>query len=320
MTSSAATRRIGQGGGILKYPKELSEGAADYMTFRHSEYRTNRAMPGQQEGRGPVAAGGRGAPPAEPTSSAIVFYMPSNTPPSINGNGWGKASYDGPLGVALSGAQQALVGGISDTNLEDFKTPEKAKAWGESGGNAILKQVESTLSSKNGEQSLGTGAAQQAGITMVGGGSIKGANQLLAMNRGQIYNPNVELLYDGPSLRSFVFHFDMFPKSADEAATVNRIVKEFKIWSAPEAAANGMYNVPHVWEIEYSSGSGQNLNLNEFKKCACVNVAVTNNQNVKGYMSFENGMPIQTSLTLSFTEVDVITRNDQQEARSTVGF
>ena len=48
------------------------------------------------------------------------------------------------------------------------------------------------------------------------GGNVT-VNQLLARQSGQIFNPNMELLFNGPTLRNFRFSFKMTPRSPEEA-------------------------------------------------------------------------------------------------------
>ena len=142
----------------------------------------------------------------------------------------------------------------------------------------------------------------------------------MAMNKGEIYNPNVEMLYKGPQVRGFSFNFQFAPKSRQEAQTVNSIIMEFKKWSLPEATEGGMYKVPHIWNIKYETAGGPNRNKNLFKPCACTAVNVTANNGLDMHMAFDDGMPIITTMSLNFTEVDVITRGDQNEAPNNIGY
>ena len=48
---------------------------------------------------------------------------------------------------------------------------------------------------------------------------------LLARSEGQVFNPNMELLFSGPSLRNFSFAFKMTPRSADEGEEIKQIIR-----------------------------------------------------------------------------------------------
>ena len=142
----------------------------------------------------------------------------------------------------------------------------------------------------------------------------------MALSQNQIYNPNVELLYTGPKIRGFNFNFTFVPKSEPEAVMVNSIIREFKRWSAPEAVENGMLKVPHTWQVTYMKGGEENRNMNRFKPAALKNVAVQANPGMSMHMTFPNGMPVVTALSLSFTEVDIVTRVDHEDTNFNVGY
>ena len=77
------------------------------------------------------------------------------------------------------------------------------------------------------------GAASQFALQAIPQLSGKSPNQLLALQTGQVYNPNVELLYQAPNFRTFSFNFDFIPSNAGEADTMNQIIRSFKSNSAP---------------------------------------------------------------------------------------
>ena len=304
---------------ILKYPKQLDNSIVDYITFQHMEYRSNMDVgaTGTREGRTGLRAtapaggrGGGGRPPAAAGSNQIILYMPSNTPPTGNGNDWGRENFAGALGELK---RNTLMDAAS---LVDNITDQGIGATAKDAWDGIVKAGKGLIDQKG-------AAAKQLGVEFIAQVGGTQANTLMALNKGEIYNPNVEMLYRGPAIRGFTFNFEFIPKSQDEAEIINNIIMEFKLFSAPADSGNGMYKVPDVWAVNYCSGASQNKNMNVFKEMACKNVAVQTNRDVPSYMSFENGMPIQTSLSLEFTEVDVITRDDQERARdrgSMVGF
>ena len=282
----------------LRYPKDLDTNQVDYVVFRSSEYRTNRKFEGQSEAA--PATGG----------TDITLYMPTTTPSMSQGNDWGTQNFDGPLGMIKGNLAAGATGAIMDANISSF---EEGKKTGKNLVDGIKNQFEAGL--KN-----GGGALKQFGVNAVAGVAGMQPNQLMALQRGQIFNPNVELLYNGPRVRGFSFSFTFVPKNQPEAEEVNNIIKEFKIWSSPEALDNGMFKVPHVWQVQYMMNGNPNPNMNVFKRAALTDVAVQNNSGMNMHMSFDDGMPILTTVSLNFTEVDVITRNDHRSATNNVGF
>ena len=286
----------------MRYPQEAGANGADTIVFTHEEYRNNRQG----------AGGGAAGPPAG--GGAITLYMPNSTPSLMTGQNWGSKSFEGPLNKFRS--DLAMQGANIVQNLEgsDFTSTDGLRNLGERVG----KEMGTAFN--NGMQNAGPMAKQAIteGIAKLGG--YENASQLMAMSRGEIYNPNVELLYRGTGLRTFSFNYTFVPKSEQEAQNVNRIIMEFKKWSAPEDTGNGMFKVPHVWNVTYMTGGSKNKNMNAFKKAALTGVTVQHNPGLDMHATFPNGMPIVTALSLSFQEVDIITRGDHDESGSNIGY
>tara|TARA_B100001063_G_scaffold216323_1_gene217937 strand:- start:2293 stop:3294 length:1002 start_codon:yes stop_codon:yes gene_type:complete len=63
-------------------------------------------------------------------------------------------------------------------------------------------------------------------------------NGILSATSGIVFNPNLEVLYEGPDFRSFNFQFTMFTKSAKDAKAIFSIVDTLRKASLPSAKAN----------------------------------------------------------------------------------
>ena len=59
-----------------------------------------------------------------------------------------------------------------------------------------------------------------------------GATALLALEKGAIRTPRMELMFEGIGRREFSFEFNFIPKDAREAEDNTKIVKEFKFHMA----------------------------------------------------------------------------------------
>jgi len=73
-------------------------------------------------------------------------------------------------------------------------------------------------------------AAQQAISSL---GANLSLDQLLTRATGSIINPNMELLFSGPSLRNFKFQFKMTPREQPEAELCKKIIRKFKKSMSP---------------------------------------------------------------------------------------
>ena len=63
-------------------------------------------------------------------------------------------------------------------------------------------------------------------------------NGILSATSGIVFNPNLEVLYEGPDFRSFNFQFTMFTKSAEDAKAIYAIVDTLRKGSLPSAKAS----------------------------------------------------------------------------------
>ena len=278
---------------MLKYPKNLSETETDFVCFTHAKYRTNSNL----SGNGPAARG-----PEDAESERIVLYMPNSTPGAAYGNGWNNTGdiLRGPLGKlkmfgakSLSGAMETV--GNKEVNLEELgnrigNTGKELGAFAKENSGPLVKQL------------IGD---------FIGGKLVGSGNNFLALTQGKIFNPNIELLYQGPELRDFVFEFNFVPRSAAEAAQVNSIIKEFKVWSAPKADGNYL-KVPDIWHISYGNTTTAKY-MNKFKPCAMQSFELQDNASSNAHYTFIDGVPVSTAIRMSFKEVDIITREDHEQ-------
>ncbi|WNL51122.1 baseplate wedge protein, inner [Synechococcus phage S-CREM2] len=272
----------------LKYPSDLNTSDVDWVSFTAHEYKSN-------------ASGASGPQVGQP----ISLYMPTSTPGMANKNSYGSVKFEGSLGVAVRDA--AMIG---------------TKAVGDiTGGSDAKGAVDAIVSRFGDNMSNIPSAVNQLGVGAIASmAGIDDPNQLQALTSGEIYNPNIELLYKGPGLRDFSMMYVFAPKSEQEAAEVNQIIKEFKTRSSAAKTGNNMLKVPNVFQITYMSGNGPNRNYNQFKKAALVNIVVQQNPGLPLHTSFANGMPVLTKIMLQFQEVDVILRDDHTSSFSNIGY
>ena len=272
----------------FRYPQELNTADVDYVVFTPHQYVAN-----SQGGNGPA------------TGSPVVLYMPTSTPAVSNDNEFGVVKFEGALGAAVRDLSTTAARG--------------AQALG-GGGSSVDEQIKkATAGFGDGMNNLPKAASQLA-VQAIAAQSDADPNQLMALANGQIYNPNIELLYKGPKVRGFNFSYTFVPKSAKEAAEVNKIIKHFKIHHSPADTGNGMFQVPDVFSVVYMYKGGVNPNMNQFKRAALTNITVQANPGLPMHMSFENGMPIVTQMSMTFQEVDVITRDDHESSFSNIGY
>jgi hypothetical protein len=143
------------------------------------------------------------------------------------------------------------------------------------------------------------------------------ATGVVARATGQILNPNMELLFDGVSLRSFVFTYDMVARSKKEGDEIKKIIKIFKRSMAARSNAKSDANSgvfissPDVFQLEYRKGNASHPFLNKFLPMALTNFDV-NYTGSNTYATYYDGTPVHINMTLTFQELNPIYFEDYE--------
>ena len=140
-------------------------------------------------------------------------------------------------------------------------------------------------------------------------------DQILARTTGEILNPNLELLFNGPTLRTFRFSFKFNPRSEEESKEIKGIIRCLKRNSAPKvegtSIANTFLKTPSVFELTYKQGTAPHSFLNRFKQCFLESVSV-NYTGSNGYATYDDGTPVSMIMNLTFKEIEPIYDIDYQ--------
>ena len=145
-------------------------------------------------------------------------------------------------------------------------------------------------------------AGQAVGIF---GGNIS-LQQILARQQGEIFNPNMELLFGGPTLRAFKFSFKMMPRNRDESDQVKSIIRTFKKGMSPKTGQTRAFiKTPNIFELRYRQGRTEHRFLNKFKQCFLQDISV-NYTGEGNYATYEDGTPISMIMDLTFKELEPI--------------
>jgi hypothetical protein len=153
--------------------------------------------------------------------------------------------------------------------------------------------------------------------------SVK-TNGLLSRTLGGAINNNLELLFNGPMLRSFTFNFKLTPREPNEAVVIKKMIRYFKKSMAPALSTAQLFLLaPNVFKISYVYTGKGNLNedhpyLNRIKVAALRDISV--NYTPDGnYMTYQDGSMTQYELNLTFGEIDPIYENDYELNEGKIG-
>jgi|688.fasta_scaffold00667_11 hypothetical protein len=153
---------------------------------------------------------------------------------------------------------------------------------------------------------------------------------LAARLTGAIVNPNLELLFDGPTLRPFTFNFKLSPRSIKEAEQVKGIIRFFKQTMAVVTTPKDLFlKAPCVYEISYFYQGKPHKGINKIKKCALQACSVDYTPD-GSYMTFnedfmEDGdnkshSMFSYTLSLQFMELEPIYAKDYDDSSSEIGY
>lgn len=270
-----------------KYPEDMSDGQ-DRILFTMYEYGVKQGTQSIREQGTIKVVTGFGAREFKKLLGSVTLPIQNQISDS-NRVEWGAGDLN-PIQASLATSLQAFKGDIGET----FKKLE-------GDAKALFK---------------GTAAADIAqAVKLYFIQEAIGAKGLLSRVTGGILNPNIELLFRGPTLRPFNFRFFLSPRSKTEATQVRKIIRFFKEGMAVRESATDLFlKAPHAFEIRYVYGdyNGDHPGLNKIKKCALIGCNVDYTPD-NSYMTLEDGTMTAYAITLQFQELEPITSGDYRE-------
>lgn len=298
----------------LHYPQNIRTSYQDKLIITQIEYvpgRLGEALGGSLLNR--ESDFNESFASKEKLIGTVTLPMPNNISEE-NSTGWGKNNLT-TIAAGLMGGTANIVGNVMETEFsaafENFKgLVEKA------GSDPISSRLQKYLT-----------ANAAASILKFGGIQVD-PEAYLTRATGTAINPNLELLFEGPTLRQFGFQFKLIPRSEKEATNIRSIIKFFKKGMAPrrskDAAEFIMLGTPNVFRLKYvTNGNDTEMgSIGKMKTCALVSCGV--NYTPDGfYAAFDDpnvgSQPIAVTLQLGFTELTPIYNDEYDSSLTTVG-
>ena len=224
-------------------------------------------------------------------TDSISLYLPANVTDTTS------AVYDDtPTGILGMAAQD-----LKDfANLAGAVGQKDYEAMGEAGAKALGDFSQEALKRLGGALAESLAGAE---------GAIPLANRVF----GQADNPFVEVFFNTMNVRSFTYNFNFAPRSEEETNEIQQIIQLFRFHMAPELQLNNSryYTLPATFDIHYmykaQNGNGyENDYFNRIGTCVLENVST--NYTPNGVKSFADGAPTQITMSLTFRETEVLTK------------
>ena len=279
----------------LMFPKDLGKSTMDVIKFDMLEFKprqiTNKSALGGVDRRTPTKN--------RNSIGSVTLPIPAGIQDQ-NQAGWGDGRLNpiqaAGVNVAMTAFNEGL--GVAASGV--------AKKMGEIGGNA--EQLRQSVK--------GYFTAAAVGVSL---------DQILARTQGQVLNPNLELLFNGPVLRPFNFTFKMSARDDLESKEIVKIIRFFKQGMSPQRTdANLFVKAPHTFQLQYRHRGTEDHNfLNKFKECALIGLSV-NYTPENNYATFEDGAMVSYEMQMQFKELDPVYNEDytdlDQDADTQIGF
>jgi hypothetical protein len=134
----------------------------------------------------------------------------------------------------------------------------------------------------------------------------------LSVSSGTSLNPFKETVFESVDFRSFAFKYKFFPKNKKESDDVYDIIRTFKFHMHPEMSEGKLFFIyPSEFNIAYYFGSEENGYFHKFATCVLESMDV--NYGGEQFSSFRDGSPTEINMSLTFRELEILTKNMVKE-------
>lgn len=267
-----------------RYPIDIADTKQDIMQFDMLEY--------------------------QPSLSTDQKNFGSITRPDASGNAIATAFLSVPGNIQDQNSANWGGGEMNPIQVEALKLAYATISSGAEGAGNYLSNAKTKLE--------GMGPEIKSGLAAYFAGQAVGVGQqALQRTSGAVLNPNLELLFNGPSLRPFTFNFLLAPRSKRESQSAVNVIRFFKQGMSPIRSKSNLFlKTPNTFRIKYlHRGDGEHKFLNKFKECALISVGVNYTPNAN-YATFTDGGMVAYQLTLSFQELEPVFNDDYKNDNS----
>ena len=256
----------------------------------------------------------------------MVKYVPRGFGPAEGGTTLG-LNPDKPTGETIGRCFLPIASGIKDVNAVSFgsqnmnvfeaETALAAIGFINEGPKGMTNAVQSITSRITGNSSQ----VKDALAAFFAGEATGTGQQILQRSTGAVFNPNMELLFQGPSLRPFNFTYKMSARSSEEADMIIKIIRFFKQGMAPQRTSSNLFlKTPHTFKLEYMQNGKAHKYLNKFKECALQSFSVEYAPEGT-YATFSDGKMVSYQLSFTFQEIEPVFNDEYaDDGDTTIGF
>jgi hypothetical protein len=275
--------------GQYRYPETNFDSDTDYVKIRFFDYTAPFSTQGGGTAGSSLSVYNQSSNGLGTAGATLYLYMPEDIEGQY-GASWDAANLSNvaktmlaSFGEAANGKTGAAIGealGGVKTVTENFFTK----------GTGVVNAISQALQASN-------------------FGSLT-VNDIFSASTGQILNPNTEVLYKGPKMRTFGLNFKMAPRNQNEADNIKNIIQAFKFATLPKFGGAGDANVsfvtvPQIVDVSFMKGNTEIPWVTQYKPAVITDLTISYTPD-GAWATLPNGSPVATSIKVSFQETKMV--------------
>lgn len=277
-----------------RYPMtEAFESSTDYVKLTFYKY----VAPFSEQGGGTAGSDqltyNKSSSGVGERYSTLHLYMPEDIEGEYGGN-WDNQNFSEVARGTLSAFGAAANNKVGKALGEAFNTAETVGTNMFTKGTGVANAISTILSATN-------------------FGSVT-VNDAFSVATGQILNPNTEVLYKGPKMRTFSLSYKLLPRNRKEAEMIRNIIQVFKVATLPNFGGSGDKNasfvtLPQLVDVTFMTGNKPNKWVTQYKPAVITNFNVSYTPD-GSWATGPDGSPVATKIDISFQETKMVYANE----------
>jgi len=297
-------------GGTDRNPNPESSGTTPLSSLESNQIKGTGRKNFPQGLRYPLEIGG------STKKDVVKFTMLEYRPQSFSSEEFGFSSRSRELGNGIGSVILPVPAGIRDSNGADWGSKNmnafqaatvnfaaETIEEGAGGGIDVAKNIANKIP--------GASEELKQAVVQTFVAKATGVEGILSRTQGAIINPNMELLFSAPTLRSFTFTYKLSARSKLEAQRIIQIIRFFKQGMSPQKSESNIFlKAPHTFQVQYLlRGEGEHPYIGKMKECALQNFSV--NYTPEGnYATYEDGFMVSYEISMQLQELEPVFNND----------
>ena len=275
--------------GPWRYPETNFDADTDYVKIRFFDYTAPFSTQGGGTAGTNLSVYNQSSNGLGTAGATLYLYMPEDIEGQYGAN-WDAQNLSEVARGALGTFGSAAAGKAGETLVKAFDTFATPTSNFFTKGTGVANAISTIL----GQTNFGS-------VTV---------NDVFSAATGQILNPNTEVLYKGPKMRTFGLNFKMAPRNQNEANNIKSIIQAFKYATLPKFGGKGDANVsfvtvPQIVDVSFMKGNTEIPWVTQYKPAVITDLSISYTPD-GAWATLPNGSPVATSIKVSFQETKMV--------------